>query len=429
MSALLLSEVLPLRSTKHLGDYSQDGVLQHVFGDLRNSPFNVKRLDDSRFFAADHVMEVTDVYVDRQIVADWAMVLESDGAGRTWVEIHFAAPVPPGSEVSAAGIGRLDDATGAPITNPADIATYICALAGRSDDWSALRAECSALNLTFAGCISERLSVKAHLDAVFQSGGIIWAHDMARLYPSAATPSPILDLDKSEVGAGTIQVSASLTDTCDILRVGYDFSEASGRSQHFIEFTASPARYRGLSTEVEYPWLRTPANAEAIGRPVLQRLAGERYDVAFLSTRRSLRPGQWVTLVAHPDWPLPGDDPTIMILSVEVDQDSAAVRVSGEYTVGAATVTVTAHSIALPDTVEAGIDVSVRDGVATFTFTDSDGRPIAGARVSLDGAAPKTTDAQGKVQFPVSVVAGAPVPHELAFEKAGKVPFTVIVPL
>lgn len=424
---LLLSELLPLRTTRALGDYAEDTILPEVLGDLTDAPFPLIRLDDSRFFAADHPMDVTAVYVERQLVADWAMVLESDGAGRTWTEIHFAAPVPPGSEVSAAGTGRLDDATGELIANPADIAERIDALSGRDEDRSALRAECSALNLKFAGRIFERLSGKAHIDAVFQSGGIIWAPGMARLYPSAATPSPVLDLDWREVDE--LDVSASLTDTADVLRLAYDRSDASGRAQHYIELTASPQRYGGLSKEVEYPWLRTPANAEAIGRPVLQRLAGERYDVAFLSTRRSLRPGQWVTLVAHPDWPLPGDDPTIMVLSVEIDQDSASVRVNGEYTVGSATVTVTAHSLALPDTVEPGVDVSVRDGVATFTFTDSDGRPIAGAHVSFDGGAPKTTDAQGKVRFPVSVVAGEPVAHELAFEKAGKVPFTVIVPL
>lgn len=424
---LLLSELLPLRTTRALGDYAEDTILPEVLGDLTDAPFPLIRLDDSRFFAADHPMDVTAVYVERQLVADWAMVLASDFAGRTWTEVRFAAPVPPGSEVSAAGTGRRDDATGELIANPADVVARICALAGRDDDWSALRAECSALDLTVAGRISERLAVKAQIDAVLQSVGAIWAHGMGRLYPSAATPSPVLDLDWSEVDE--IDVSASLTDTADVLRLAYDRSDASGRAQHYIELTASPQLYGGLSKEVEYPWLRTPANAEAIGRPVLQRLAGERYDVAFLSTRRSLRPGQWVTLVDHPDWPLPGADPTIMVLSVEIDQDSASVRVNGECTVGAATVTVTAHSLALPDTVEAGVDVSVRDGVATFTFTDSDGRPIAGAHVSLDGGAPKTTDAQGKVQFPVSVVAGEPVNHELAFEKSGFVPFTVVVPL
>ena len=130
---LLLSELLPLRTTRALGDYATDAILPEVYGDLTAAPFPLIRLDDSRFFAADHPMEVTTVYVENQIVADWAMVLESDGAGRTWTEVHFSAPVPPGSEVSAAGTGRLDDDTGALIENPADIAARICTLAGRTD--------------------------------------------------------------------------------------------------------------------------------------------------------------------------------------------------------------------------------------------------------------------------------------------------------
>ena len=74
---LLLSELLPLRTTRALGDYAEDTILPEVLGDLTEAPFPLIRLDDSRFFAADHPMEVTAVYVERQLVADWAMVLEA----------------------------------------------------------------------------------------------------------------------------------------------------------------------------------------------------------------------------------------------------------------------------------------------------------------------------------------------------------------
>lgn len=421
---LLLSELLPLRTTKALGDYSEDVVLPEVFGDLTASPFPLIRLTDSRFFAADHPMEVTEVYVDRQTVADWAYLLQSDDAGRTWTEVHFAAPVPVGSVASAAGRGRLDDRTGELIANPADVLRRATEIAGRSDDWSAFRAECSALGLTVAGRFATSISIKAQIDAVMQSIGGIWSHGVARLYPSAADPLPILDLDAEECDIPEGGVTANLTDTADVLRIGYDWSDASGRPQHYIELTASPQRYGGVVKEVSYPWLRTPANAEAIGRGVLQRLAGERYAVQFLTTRSSIRPGQWVRPVANPGWPLSGDDPVVMVLQTEIDPDSVMVRAIGETTIGTASVTVTAHSLALPDTVEAGIDVAVRDGVATFTITDASGRPIAGARVALDGGAPRSTNAQGKVSFPAT--AGV---HELAVEATGYVPFSLLVTL
>jgi hypothetical protein len=419
-ASLLLSEPLPLRSTKSLGDFAEDAALPIIFGDLRGAPFPLLRLSDVRFFAADHPMQITAVYIDNQQTSGWERALESDDSGHTWTTVSIAAPVPPGSVVSAAGLGLLDSITGDLLENPAAIVEYVCALAGRADDFSELRGECSGLDLRFAGRLADRRAVKLHIDRILQSGAVIWWHGGARIYPSAADPSPILDLDKSEVW--DIQVSANSSDVADVLRIGYDRSEASGRAQHFIELSASPQRYSGLVKEVTYDWLRKPQDAETIGRPVLQRLAGERYDDTFTSTRKSIRPGMWVRPVAHPDWPLPGADPIIMVLAVEIEADSDSVRVVGERIVGRSLVTVTGHSIALPDTVQAAIDVAVKDGVATFTITDKDGKPLAHARVALDGGAPKSTDAQGKVSFPVK-----PGPHTLDVEAVGYLPFTLTV--
>lgn len=419
---LLLSERIPLRSTKALGDYAEDVFLPEVFGDLTSAPFPLIRLSPTRYFAADHPMRVTKVFTAKQVTEDWAGVLESDDLGRTWTEVHFGAPIPLDTPVAACGIGRSDDRTGALISNPADVLRRGTQLAGRSEDWTALRAECSALDLRIAGRISDPLKVRELYLEVTTSIGAIYAPGMARLYPSSAEPTPVLDLVRDEVSE--IRVSTSLADTADILRLAYDRSDATGRALHYIELTASPQRYGGLVKEVVYPWLRSPKDAEAIGRPVLQRLAGERYDVSLASTRKSIRPGDWIRLVAHPEWPLPGADPVIMVLAVELEPKSDSVAITGETIIGEASVVVTAHSIALPDSTEASIDVAVRDGVATFTIHDSDGRPIAGARVSLDGGAPKTTNAQGKASFPV--IAGV---HELSVEAAGFVPFRVLVTL
>lgn len=416
---LLLREPLPLRTTRMLGDYAEDVVLPEVFGDLTRAAFPLIRLSATRYFAADHPLPITTVYAARQVVTDWERVLQFDGDGRTWTEVHFAAPVPQGTEIAACGSGRLDDDTGAMIENPADVARRITQMAGRDDDWSPLRAECAALDIRIAGRIWQRLKVNEQIDAVMESVGAIWNRGMARLYPTTADPSPIFDLDWREVGG--IQVSASANDTADVLRLAYDWSDASGRALHYIELSASPRRYGGLSKEVVYPFLRTPANAEAVGRPVLQRLAGDRYDVTFMTSNMTIRTGDWVRPVAHPEWPLPGADPVIMVLKTEIDWATRSIRCTGETVLGdKPIVTVTGHSIALPDTVQDAIDVVFRDGIATFTVTDADGKPIAGARVSLDGAAPRTTNAQGKVSF--TAIAGV---HEVAVEAVGYVPFTV----
>jgi len=405
-----------------LGDFADDAILPEIFGDLTKSPFPAIRLSETRFFVADHPMQVTGAFIDRQRTDGWARALESDDSGHTWTTVQFSAPIPPGSVVSLVGRGRLDDRTGELIANPADVVRRLCQIAGRDDDWSDWRAECSGLNLTIAGRIFERKALKLHIDDVTQSSGAIWAAGMARQYPSAVAPATILDLDWHDVS--NIRVSASLTDTADVLRLAYDRSDASGRALRYIELSASPQRYGGLSKEVLYPYLRTAQNAESIGRAVLGRLAGERYDVEFDSLVTTIRPGDSVRPVAHPEWPLPGADPVVMVLGADIEPDSNSVHVTGEYTAGQALITVTAYSLALPDTVEAGVAVEVRDGVATFTITDKDGKPLAHARVALDGGPPKSTDAQGKVSFVVT-----PGQHTLDVEAVGYLPFTLQVTL
>lgn len=423
---LMLWETLPLRTTRMLGDYAEDVALPEGYGDFRTAPIPLIRLSSTRYFGLDHLWEPAEVFVDQQKTLAWEAVTAHDDV-RTWTEIRFEAPIPEIAKVSAAGRGKRNPTTGELYENPADVLERIMQIAGRDDDYSSLRAECSRLDLRIAGRIAGTRSIADHIDEVMQSVGAIWTPGMARLYPSASAPDLILDLDKSEVEDLTVE--ATVADTADVVRVAYDRSDATGKPLHYIELTASPQLYGGVSKEVSYPWLRSPANAEAVGRPIAQRLAGERYDVGFDSRRRDLRPGMWIRLVAHPEWQLPGDDPVIIILRVEIDPSSDTIHVAGETILGdLPTITITAHSIALPATVEAGLDVSVRDGVATFTATDEDGRPLPGALVSLDGGDARTTDAQGKVSFPLKVSDEGRL-HEVLFEAPGFAAITLIVPL
>lgn len=410
---LLLSDALPLRSARTLGDYREDALLAQVYGDLSQARFPTVRLADDRFFVADHPMEVTDTFEDDRVSQGWQRALGTDGAGHTWTEVRLAAKAPAQMVITVAGRGKRNPKTDELIENPADVVQDLLALCGRDDDWSALRAEASRLGLKVAGRIGEAKTIRAQVDEIFQSVGVIWTHGMARVYPTSQAAVPLLDLDRSEVEK--VDVSAALIDTADILRIAYDRCDATGRMQKHIELEASPQRFGGLVKEVSYPWLRTPANAEAVGRPVLSRLAGERYSVAFESSRSSIRPGMWVRPVAHPEWPLDGDDPVIMALGVELEGTAAYVRVIGETLRSSPIVTVTSHSAAVPDTLGARLDIAFAHGIALLTITDADGRPVDDAFVALDGGPPKRTDALGQVSFVAT--AGE---HQLAIQKTGK---------
>lgn len=419
---LLLSEILPLRRTSALGDFSEDVALPEVFGDLTDAPFPLIRLSPTRYFAADHPMEVATAFVERQVAEGWEAVLESDAAGNTWTEVRFTAPVPQTSAVWATGRGRRHPLTGDLITNPADVLARATEIAGRGDDWSALRAECSRFGLVAGGRFSSTQSIRAQIDAVASSFAAIWAPGMARLYPSTADPAPILDLAREEVA--DIAVSASVVDTADVLRLWYDWSDARGGPQRFIELTASPQRQGGIAKEVTYEWLRTPQAAETVGRAVLGRLAAERYGVRMNVARTDVRAGAWVRPIAHPQWPLDGSDPVIMVLSPTIDFAAGASELIGETALSVPEIRVTGFSAALPNTVDAAVLVALANGVATFTILDEDRRPLAGARVALDGSAPRTTDAQGKVSF-----VAASGTHVLTVEAVGFAPFELTITL
>lgn len=421
---LLLSEILPLRTTRMLGDYAVDAVLAHRYGDLTAARFELKRLTDSTFFVADHPMTVAQLFIGNQETLAWAQETKSDDAGHTWTIVNTGAGVDPALAVSATGTGKRNPRTGALLENPADIIEDASRIGGRTDVFPALRAECAAAGIRIAGSIDQLISLRATIDAITESIGAIWTPQMARLYPVATISGAVLELLAGRDNVSDLVVSASLVDTADVLQLSYDVSDATGRAQHSIELTASPARYGGLPVQISSPWLRLPANAESIGRPMLERMAGDRYDVAFSSSRTDIRPGSWWKLVEHPAWPFDGADPILMIISVDVAPDADSSLVKAEAILARPLVTVTGHSIALSSITQGGIDIAYKNGIATFRFTDLAGKPIKNARVSFDGSLAKTTNDQGQVSF-----IAAPGKHKIAVEADGFTPIEAEITL
>lgn len=412
---ILLSEPLPLRTSRMLGDYVEDFLLAHRYGDLTAARFELKPLTPAQWFVADHPMVVTRVFIDDESTAGWNYEIQSDTDGHSWTVVNLAAPAPQGAHVSAAGRGKLNPTTGALLQNPAEIIEDLSRLGGRADIFPAFRAECAAASLRIAGSIDQSMSLRVAIDLVTEAVGAIWTPQMARLYPARAVIGPVLELTSQDVDLAP--PIASLVDTFDVLRLSYDVADATGKPQHYIELTASPQRYGGVVSEQTFAWLRSPADAELVGRVTLERGAGDRYDVDFSSSRTDIRPGTWWRLVDHPQWPFAGDDPILMILTVQVSPDANTIDVTSETVLGKPIITVTAHSLALPDTSEGALEIEFRNGILTLKVLDKDGKPLVGARVSLDGSVAKTTDERGTVTF--STVAGK---HKIAIEAAGYMP-------
>lgn len=413
-SQLLLTEALPLRLSTQLGAFEEEQPLAHRYGDLRKSRFKLLKLSSTKWFAADHPMTITRVFVNDLETHSFDFKVESDDDGHTWTVVNLAAAAPLNATVTASGVGKLHPATGALIENPGDLAADVMRIAGRFDPWwGKIRSECSLASIALAGSINETKSLQAHLDVVIDSAAGMWCYGMARLYPlPIAADTFVLPLAKTAVH--DLKVSASLIDTADSLRLSYAYDDADGRAQSYIELAARPKRFSGIAADLTLPMLRSAQSAEAIGRRILGRKAGERYNVSFGTDEGEfIRPGTWVLIQDHPEWPFAAN-PYVMITSAQIDRATRFVQVQGETVLSTPTIDVVAHSLGVPGIGKGGVEIAFSNGVLTVTVFDEDDKPFPGAYVSLDGSVPNKTDTAGKVTFITK--SGS---HKLAISKEG----------
>ncbi|MFH1493726.1 MAG: carboxypeptidase-like regulatory domain-containing protein [Pseudomonadota bacterium] len=417
---LLLSEDLPIRTSAAMGDYAEDAVLPVIYGDLSQSAVPLVKLSETEYLAADHPATVTAVFVDGQETQGWAASTETDIAGHAYCQITLAAPPEQGAEITAAMQGKRHATTGALIEHPADILQDVLALAGKAWDLSRLKAELPGIRL--AGRLDRLQSVRAWLDEITRSCGVVWAERFAAAYPSSAGVS-VASLDARNCQPGSI--SASIQDAADRLQIAFDYHPAKGAFAQYMELSAKPSPFGASGApmaRLEAPWLRQPADALALGQRLLSRLAMQRAAID-LETGKAIRVGDWLA-ISHPALPVNGEQ-SLMALSLETEPGKPGRRISGEISWGATPViTMDHHARAIRPKADGGIDVAYSNGIATFTILGPDAKPLQNALVSLDNSAPKKTNAQGKVSFEAK-----PGKHVIAVEADGYVPFELEVTL
>ncbi len=411
---LLLSEDFPLRTTAALGDYSEDAILPVVYGDLSQSACPLVKLTEYEYLAADHPATVTALFVDGQETQGWAASHRTGQDGRTYCLVTVSAPAPSGSTLSAAMRGKRDPATGALIEHPADILTDLLAQTGKRWDLSRLKAELPGVRL--ANRMDKMQSVRAWIDEITRSCGVVWAERFAAIYPAAA------GVTVAALDARSAKISnplADIADCADHLRIAFDWHPGKSAFAQYMEFSANPSPF-GVSgspvASIEAPWLRQASDAEGLGQRLLSRLARPRGAVV-VETGKDIRVGDWVT-VSNRSLPIDGPLP-MMALSLETQPGKAARTITGEISWGDdPIVTLVHHARAIRHTSDDGVDVSYANGV------DDQGKPMQNASVSLDGAAPKKTNAQGQVKF-----AASPGAHTLYVLATGFVPFEMEITL
>jgi hypothetical protein len=103
--------------------------------------------------------------------------------------------------------------------------------------------------------------------------------------------------------------------------------------------------------------------------------------------------------IAHPLSPITGRH---RLVSAELDLSAAGLACAVEAPVGPVPeIETTTLSTAFDPVIQPGVTVEVANGEIIFTARDEQGRPLAGAKITLDGGASRIADSAGRASFPV----------------------------
>lgn len=398
-----LSDNVPLRTSAVWGGWRDVQVLPWVWGRCTLAP--IQYSDDQRvFLLADHpIQSVDEVKRDDVPTPAYAWRNAVDSTGRAVALLELAQPLAEGERLSATVRGRMHPESGRLLQSPAEILHDVLAnLAGAPVAWADLDDYRSATQAVVLGGLlaDNSISVRRAIDDLLQSCAGAWAAAM----PGVAIDWPPLPDDAAPAMSVTpltctgMQAQASAADIVTAVRVLYDYDHAGKRYQRAIALEAPDAikTYGRLELEWAAPWLRTPRQAEAIGKRVLSYMARPRWRVSWQAPIADVPTGAWVD-VQHPLSPVSGRH---RLVSARIDTTGARVDCAIDAPTGdVPAVTTVKLSSAFEPVIQPGITVEVANGEIIFTARNEQGQPLAGAKITLDGGASRIADASGRVSF------------------------------
>lgn len=401
-----LSDNVPLRTSAVWGGWRDVRVLPWAWGSVTLAP--IQYSDDQRvYLLADHpIAGVDEVQRDDvpTLAYDWRNGVDSTGRAVAFLEL--AQPLSEGERLAVTLRGRMHPSTGTLLQTPAEILYDLLAhLAKAPVQWPDLddyRTETAHLRL--GGMLADNtITIRAAVDQLMQSAGGAWAAAMPGIAitwpPAPDAAAPALRVDP--LGAQDLQAATAAQGICTVIRVLYDYDHAATRYRRAIQLRAPDAvrEYGELELEWPAPWLRSPRHAEQLGQRMLAWLARPRWRVTWRQpAAANVATGAWVEL-AHPLSPLQGRH---RLVGADLDLAAASVACAVEAPVGDAPAVETMRlSSAFDPVIQPGVTVDVAGSEIIFTARDEQGRPLAGARITLNGGAQRVADSAGRVSFPV----------------------------
>lgn len=422
-----LSDNLPLRTSAVWGGWRDVRVLPWAWGSVTLAPIQYSN-DQRVYLLADHpIAGVDEVQRDDvpTLAYDWRNGVDSTGRAVAFLEL--AQPLAEGERLAVTLRGRMHPNTGVLLQTPAEILYDLLAhLAKASVQWPDLdgyRTETAHLRL--GGVLADNtITIRAAVDQLMQSAGGAWAAAMPGIAitwpPAADAAAPALRVD--QLGAQDLQAATSAQGIYTVIRVLYDYDYAATRYRRAIQLRAPDAvrEFGELELEWNAPWLRSPRHAEQLGQRMLAWLARPRWRVTWQQPAAAdVVTGAWVEL-DHPLSPLQGRH---RLVGADLDLSSASVACAAEAPVGHPPAIETMRlSSAFDPVIQPGVTVDIAGSEIIFTARDEQGRPLAGARITLNGGAQRVADSAGRVSFPV--VRGR---HVLLIEATGYPASEVVV--
>lgn len=418
---LRLTDPTPLRLTSNLGEFTQLSAIPCALGTVTLSPI---RYDGSGylFLLSDGIIEGVDsVEYQGRTISTWALRQSTDASGRPVSVLETEQQIESPSDLSVTLRGLLHPTTGEALDRP-DLQIWyflseICGYDITQAELDDLRAAAQSAGLITGGVIDDStLSIQAWLDRITAGSGLAWSRD----YPGWALTWPPTLGDAvatfNRYHSPQIVSSSSAVDLATVLELQFDYDWAARDYRGSLRLSApeAVARYGERIRRTTLPWVHDARAAITHAGTLLAYHA---------------RPLWTCTASAPPDIAQVGDTVDIEHAHAPITQGLVTHRSRGpiesQYTIeaphGSAPTTQVdrlSSSVAI-DGIEAP-EFDYQSGLATVLIVNSDGDPLPGARVTLNGDTVRTADAQGWVQF--AVPAGE---HSLYVVASGYEPYTL----
>jgi len=411
-----LTDPLPLRTTEDLGQYTEIVTLPRPLGRCTLHPVPFDGSGYMWLVADGLTRSIERVEMDQREITPKAVHQDTDASGHPVTVIETRQQVESATDLRVALDGLLHPLTGGPLDRPDRQLWYTLAVAGLDvapADFADLAAWCETQGLVTGGVLDDHtVSVQSWLRMICAGAGLDWSSDR----PGWALPWP------PKEGEATVEeitrylspglpLESDADALCTIVDVRYDRQLGEYRGSLRVRAPGAVELYGERLKSITAGWIQDARSAlfygrrylAYYGRPLWRGEATAPADFAMVGDSVAVDHSHAPVSVAHVVRRARRADGSRLTLEgpagpapeVELDRTVAAVD---------------------PDRIEGPL-YEYGAPLPTWRIVDEEGRPMPGARVTLDGGETRTADPFGVVQFDA-----APGSHVLTVIAEGREP-------